>query len=278
METRGENRRMVLMKKKSKTMVTLIILSLLLGCSKQKEQGAPGNDLLIPFKLKMRWKHDTQAWTQGLLIHDGQLYESTGQRQSYIGIVDIKTGKPEKKVVLDDKYFGEGIAILNNRVYQLTWQNKVGFVYDLMSFKKLKEFTYSTEGWGLTHDNHYLIMSDGTEKLTYLDTATFEPVKTIRVSDENGFVTKLNELEYMDGFILANQWETNRILKIDPMTGSVVGIIDLTPLAREAKLENPRADVLNGIAWHPGTRLLIVTGKFWPSTYVLQLNQQTHEQ
>jgi glutamine cyclotransferase len=116
-------------------------------------------------------------------------------------------------------------------------------------------------------------MSDGTEKLIYLDTVNLQPVKTLRVKDENGFVTKLNELEYMEGFILANQWETNRILKIDPRTETVVGILDLTQLVQEAKLENPRADVLNGTAYHPGTKLLIVTGKFWPSTYVLQLNQ-----
>lgn len=254
-------------------MFTLILLSLLLACGKDKNGTASGNHEPIPFKLKMRWKHDTEAWTQGLLIHQGKLFESTGQKQSYIGIVDIKTGKPDKKVVLDDKFFGEGIAILNNKIYQLTWQNKVGFVYDLATFEKIQEFTYETEGWGLTHDNHHLIMSDGTEKLIFLDTVTFKPVKTIKVKDENGFVTKLNELEYMEGFILANQWETNRILKIDPDNGEVVGELDLTPLAREAKMDNPRADVLNGIAYHPTTKLLIVTGKFWPSTYVLQLNQ-----
>ena len=208
-----------------------------------------------------------------MLIHEGKLFESTGQKQSYVGIVDVKTGKPDKKIVLDDKYFGEGIAILNNKLYQLTWQNKVGFVYDLGTFEKVREFHYDTEGWGLTHDNHHLIMSDGTEKLIYLDTATLQPVKTIRVKDHNGYVTKLNELEYMEGFILANQWESNKILKIDPATGEVVGYLDLTPLAQEARLDNPRADVLNGIAYHPSTKLLIVTGKFWPSTYVLQLTQ-----
>jgi glutaminyl-peptide cyclotransferase len=261
------------MKIKRNAMFTLILICLLLACGKEKNEGSSKNDLSIPFKLKMRWKHDTQAWTQGLLIHQGQLFESTGQKQSYVGIVDIKTGKPDKKVVLEDQYFGEGIAILNDKLYQLTWQNHVGFVYDLKAFEKLKEFKYTTEGWGLTHDNHHLIMSDGTEKLIYLDTVAFQPVKTVRVKDQNGFVTKLNELEYMEGFILANQWETNRILKIDPETGNVVGTLDLTPLAQEAKLDNPRADVLNGIAYHPTTKLLIVTGKFWPSTYVLQLNQ-----
>ena len=264
---------MVLMKRKRRAMFALIILSLLMGCGKEKGGDTAKDHLLIPFKLKTRWKHDTRAFTEGLVIHEGQLYESTGQKQSYIGVVDIKTGKAEKKVVLDDKYFGEGITILNEKVYQLTWEHKVGFVYDLASFEKLGEFTYDTQGWGLTHDNHHLIMSDGTEKIIYLDTATLKPVKTIRVKDENGFVTKLNELEYMDGFIMANQWETNHILKIDPTTETVVGILDLTPLAQEAKLENPGADVLNGIAYHASTKLLIVTGKFWPSTYVLQLNQ-----
>lgn len=254
-------------------MLSLMLLSLLLGCGKEKKQDTVKNDLAIDFQLKSRWRHDPKAWTQGLLIYDGKLYESTGQKHSYIGIVDIKTGRPDKKVVLDDQYFGEGIAILNNKIYQLTWQNHIGFIYDLKTFKRIGEFEYPTEGWGLTHDGHHLIMSDGTEKLIYLDTATLKPVKTVRVKDENGFVTKLNELEYMEGFILANQWETNRILKIDPETGNVVGRLDLTPLAREAHLDNPNADVLNGIAYHPSTKLVIVTGKLWPSSYVLQLNQ-----
>lgn len=257
---------------KYKAMLTVILISFLMACGNDKNEGR-NDDLLISYKLKQRWKHDSQAFTQGLLIHEGKLFESTGQKQSYVGIVDIKTGKPDKKVVLDDKYFGEGITVLNGKLYQLTWQNNVGFVYDVDTFEKLREFTYETEGWGLTHDNHHLIMSDGTEKLIYLDTATLKPVKTIRVKTENGFVTKLNELEYMEGFILANQWESNRILKIDPETGEVVGVLDLTPLAQEAKLDNPRADVLNGIAYHPATKLLIVTGKLWPSAYVLQLNQ-----
>lgn len=263
---------------KSEIMHFLILIALMTACGKENNNDTVTTDLSVPYKLKMRWKHDTEAWTQGLLIHNGQLYESTGQKQSWIGIIDIKTGKPDKKVVLDDKYFGEGITILNNKLYQLTWKDHVGFIYDVNTFEKLREFTYETEGWGLTHDGHHLIMSDGTEKLIYLDTATLKPVRTVQVRDQNGFVTRLNELEYMEGFILANQWETNRILMIDPSTGTVTGYLDLTPLVREAKMENPKADVLNGIAYHPTTKLLIVTGKFWPSSYVLQLNQQTNEQ
>lgn len=259
-------------------MFTFVLISLLFACGREANDGNNGENLIIAYKLKARWKHDTEAFTEGLLIHEGKLYESTGQTRSYIGVVDIKTGKPDKKVVLDDKYFGEGITILNDKVYQLTWRTNVGFVYDLETFGKLGEFKYDTEGWGLTHDGHHLIMSDGTEKLIYLDTTTFKTVRTVRVKDANGFVTKLNELEYMNGYVLANQWETNRILKIDPLTGDVVGILDLTPLAREAKMENPKSDVLNGIAYHPSTELLIVTGKFWPSAYVLQLNNKFHEQ
>lgn len=261
------------MKMKAKAMLSVTLLSILFACGKQATETPAKTDTTIGFRLKTRWKHDPSAWTQGLLIYDGKLYESTGQKQSYIGVVDISTGEADKKVVLDDKYFGEGIAVVNDKIYQLTWQNHVGFVYDLKTFQRLREFQYPTEGWGLTTDSHHLIMSDGTEKLIYLDTATLKPVKTVRVRDQYGFVNKLNELEYMEGFILANQWETNRILKIDPQTGNVVGVIDLTPLVQEAHLENPKADVLNGIAYHPSTKLVIVTGKLWPSTYVLQLTQ-----
>jgi glutamine cyclotransferase len=263
---------MVLKNMTTKSMLAAIIFFLLVTCGKESREHNPKDDLTIHYKLKTRWKHDPHAWTQGFLVYKGKLYESTGQKQSYIGIVDIKTGIADKKVVLNDQYFGEGITILNNKIYQLTWQSHVGFVYDLKTFEKLKEFQYPTEGWGITHDNNHLIMSDGTEKLIYLDTVSLQPVKTVQVKDEKGFVTQLNELEYMDGFILANQWQTNRILKIDPQTGKVVGTLDLTPLVQEAKLDNPQADVLNGIAYHPASKLLIVTGKLWPSTYVLQLN------
>lgn len=258
-------------------MLFFIVIALLSGCGK-KDSADTRESKAIPYSLKMRWKHDPEAWTQGLLIHNGQLYESTGQKHSWVGIIDIKTGKPDKKIILDEKYFGEGITILNNKLYQLTWKDKVGFIYDLNTFTKIREFSYPTEGWGLTHDGMNLIMSDGSDRLTFLDTTSLEAVRTVRVFDERGPVTKLNELEYMEGFVLANQWETNRVLKIDPADGEVVGYLDLTPLAREAKMENPRADVLNGIAYHPTTKLLIVTGKYWPSCYVLQLNQSNHEQ
>ncbi|HYG03770.1 MAG TPA: glutaminyl-peptide cyclotransferase [Chryseosolibacter sp.] len=246
------------------------------ACKNDKEKEAAESTVpVIYYKVKSTWPHDTEAFTQGLVVHNGLLYESTGQEgKSWIGIVDVKTGEADKKVILDDKYFGEGITILNNKIYQLTYTTKVGFVYDLSTYEKIREFPQPLkEGWGITHDNKNLIVSEGTEKLFFLDTTTLKPVRSIVVKDDQGPVTKLNELEYVDGFIYANIWETNRIVKINPADGTVVGRLDLTALAQNAALRNPEANVLNGIAYHPGTKLFLVTGKNWPSIYILQLNQ-----
>lgn len=258
------------MKKIGRLLLFALVVQTVWSCKGDKENKEATPE--ISYQLKTTWPHDTEAFTQGLLIHEGKLYESTGQNGSWIGVVNINTGKPDKKVILDDKYFGEGITILNNKIYQLTWRNKTGFVYDARSFGKLKEFTYEGEGWGITHDGKNLIMSDGSSRLFFMDTTSLARVKSIDVTDQNGPVKKLNELEYIDGFVFANVWETNRIVKIDPSTGQVVGALDLTPLAENARLRNPKADVLNGIAYHAGTKLLVVTGKNWPSYYVLQLN------
>jgi glutamine cyclotransferase len=248
-----------------------------IGCEKKKETPpAPAVDpLAIGYTIKTTWAHDITAFTEGLVVHNGLLYESTGNfKQSWIGIIDVKTGKPDKKIILEDQYFGEGITILNNKIYQLTYKTKTGFVYDLKTFKRIKTFTYdNAEGWGLTHNNENLIMSDGTDKLTFLDTASLRPVKTLAVTDEDGPVEKLNELEYVDGFIYANIWETNLIVKIDASTGKVVGRIDLTSKRPDVELINPRADVLNGIAYHAASKSLLVTGKYWPFIFVLQLKK-----
>jgi glutamine cyclotransferase len=251
----------------------------LMACNKPKESVATKDTLAIGYTVRTQWVHDTQAFIEGLEINDGKLYESTGQEgQSWVGIIDISTGKPDKKIILDKQYFGEGITILNNKIYQLTWKNNVGFIYDLKTFKKIREFTYDTiikEGWGMTHDSRNLILSNGTENLIYLDTTTLKPVRTIRVTNEYGPVKNLNELEFVEGFIFANEWQTNRVLKIDPQTGKVVGRLDLTPLVNDTQMRNPRADVLNGIAYHPTTKLFLVTGKHWPMFYVLQLNKKS---
>jgi glutamine cyclotransferase len=251
------------------------ICFLTLSCKQEKEKPKEAATPVINFKVKTTWPHDPEAFTQGLEIHDGTLYESTGQNgKSWIGTVDISTGKQDKKVQLEEKYFGEGITIFNNKVYQLTYVTKVGFVYDLKTFKKLKEFQQPlVQGWGITHDDKNLIMSEGSEKLYFVDTTSLKPVRVITVTDENGPVIKLNELEYVNGFIYANVWETNRIVKIDAQTGKVVGQLDLTSLAQNAALQNQNSEVLNGIAYHPTTKLFIITGKNWPTYYILQFNQ-----
>lgn len=225
----------------------------------------------IPFTLQRTLPHDPQAFTQGLLIHEGELYESTGQDSSWIGIVDIGTGKAERKIVLDNTYFGEGIAILNNKAYQLTWQNKVGFIYEIPSFEKLGEFTYEGEGWGLTTDGINLIMSDGTDKIRFLDTVSLKTIQTLNVKHNGNPVTALNELEYADGHLFANIWRTDLIARIDPKTGEVTGFLDLSELALQARSVNPRAEVLNGIAWHPATQTMLITGKNFPYLFILKL-------
>jgi glutamine cyclotransferase len=260
------------------TMKTIQFFALLLALSgciagcKNSDEKKESSVTTLSYAVKTQWKHDTQAFTQGLVIHEGKLFESTGQEgSSWVGIIDINTGVADKKVVLDKKYFGEGITILNNKVYHLTYKTKIGFVYDLKTFQKVNEFTYDSEGWGITHDGKNLMMSDGSDKITFLDTTTLKPVKVLSVTNDNGPVTNLNELEYVEGYIMANLWQTNLIVKIDPATGKVVGQLDLTPLANDAQRRNPRVDVLNGIAYHPTTKLLLVTGKYWPMTYVIQL-------
>jgi glutaminyl-peptide cyclotransferase len=259
---------------RTKYWVLALAAVLLIACTPPKEKRTTEADpLKINYTIRSVWPHDTEAFTQGLLIHNGELYESTGQNgTSWIGIVNINSGIADKKVILDNRYFGEGISILNDKIYQLTYTTKVGFVYSLKDFKKLKEWTYESEGWGLTNDGKNIIMSDGSSQLHFLDTTSLEIARSINVTDENGPVKQLNELEYIDGFVFANVWQTNRIMKIDPTSGKVVGRLDLTQLYNDARKANPRMDVLNGIAWHPGTQSFLVTGKHWPHIYILKIN------
>ncbi len=226
----------------------------------------------IPYSVKKIFPHDIKAFTQGLTVADGTLFESTGQSGSWIAEVDIATGSHDKKVILDKKYFGEGITILNNKIYQLTWQNHVGFIYDLKTFEKIKEFQYDYEGWGISSDGKNLMVSDGTSKIRFLDTLTFKSVRDVTVKDGGIEIDKLNELEYIDGFIFSNKWQTNYLLKINPLTGEVVGKMDLTALAEKIYPLNPSADVLNGIAYEKKSKLLLVTGKFWPALFALKMD------
>ena len=217
------------------------------------------------------YPHDPQAFTQGLVFEDGYLYESTGlYGSSSLRQVALETGEILQMVELPPEYFGEGIAIYDgNRIAQLTWREQIGFVYDKGDFELLNQFTYATEGWGLTYDGTWLIMSDGTPTLHYLDPSTLEEVRTVEVIDIYGPVERLNELEYIKGQIYANIWITNRIAVIDPTTGRVTAQIYLQGLLSPEEAQV--ADVLNGIAYDPAGDRLFVTGKLWPSVFEIEL-------
>jgi len=233
----------------------------------------------IQYSVVNKYPHDTTYFTEGLEFHKGQLFEASGGNAdespypSEFGSSDMKSGKNDPKVKLDkSKYFGEGITFFNGKVYQLTWQSEVGFIYDANTFKKLGEFKLpSKEGWGLTHDSAHLIMSDGSSNLYYLTPDSLKLLNILRVTDNNGPVANVNELEYIHGYIYANQWETPYILKIDPSTGRVVGRLDLDNLQKEAAAVHPGSDVLNGIAYDSTTNRMIVTGKRWPYYYEIKL-------
>jgi len=252
--------------------IHLSVVLLLMGCKPGDKKGAGA----IPFTVVKAFPHDKTAFTQGLVIEYGRLFESTGQEgSSWIAEVDLVSGIQDKKILLDSIYFGEGITVLGNHIYQLTWKSKTGFVYDVRTFQKVKQFTYDHEGWGITHNSKNLIVSDGTNKIHFLDTTTLQEVRVMEVNENDIPVDKLNELEYIDGYLFANRWMTNEVLKIDITTGNVVGKLDLTRLATEANQSNPSADVLNGIAYEKKSGLLLVTGKWWPYLFALRLENDS---
>src|SRR2546421_1590375 len=234
---------------------------------------------ILNYTVIKSYPHDTSFFTEGLEFHDGKLLESSGGQKedtphpSAFGVADLKTGKVEKKVELDNgKYFGEGITAFNGKIYQLTWQNHKGFIYDAKTFKKIKEFDYQGEGWSLTHDSSHLIMSNGSSNLQFLDPESLKVLSIVSVTDNNGPVSNINELEYIDGYLYANVWQSNQILKIDPASGKVIGKIDLSTLFHEAKNKSANADVLNGIAYNPSTKTIYVTGKLWPMIFEIRIN------
>ncbi|MFI5323781.1 MAG: glutaminyl-peptide cyclotransferase [Thermodesulfobacteriota bacterium] len=217
------------------------------------------------------YPHDRNAFTQGLLIYDGTLYEGTGLRgRSSLRKVDLKTGKVLKEHDIPNAYFGEGVAVDGNRIVQLTWQSHKGFVYDRNTFTLIKTFNYPTEGWGITFDGRNFIMSDGSATLYFLDPESFAEVGRLEVYDDKGPVTELNELEYVKGEIYANIWGSNRIARIDPATGRITGWIDLSGLLSEDDRKIP-VDVLNGIAYDNDTGRLFVTGKLWPKIFEIKI-------
>lgn len=248
----------------------LIVLSCSLISSSCQESNTPDNTKFYQFEIVNTYPHDATAFTQGLTFDNGAFYEGTGQYgKSSIRKVEPATGEVLQIHNLDRKFFGEGITILDDKLVQLTWKSKVGFVYDKDSFELLNEFEYPTEGWGITYNGEHLIMSNGTSTLRFLDPETFEEVKQIDVSDNGRQVTNLNELEFIKGEIYANVWRTDNIAIINQDSGGVRSWINLKGILDTSRISS-RVDVLNGIAYDSENDRIFVTGKLWPSLFEIK--------
>ena len=273
--------------KKFSFIISLVVVSIVItscGPEKPKEVEKPAvvvNEPEIPeikFTVEKQYPHDITSFTEGFLFHDGKLFESTGSpdnlpyTKSLFGIVDLKTGKIDVKAELDRNiYFGEGMVILKGKIFQVTYKNQMGFIYDAKTFKNIGNFNYTNkEGWGLTTDGNSVIMSDGTSYITYIDPDSLNATKVLDVAENNYALININELEYIKGFIYANVWTTNTIVKIDPNTGDVVGKIDLSSLYEESKSKNPGSAETNGIAYDSISNKILVTGKLWPTIYEIK--------
>jgi glutamine cyclotransferase len=250
--------------------LTFFALALLGGCA-QAASPIP----VYSYKVVHSYPHDTGAYTEGLFYKDGYLYESTGETgQSTVRKVELQSGETVQRYNVPSQYFGEGIVDWKGRLVQLTWQTQTGFVYDLASFKLQRTFTYPGEGWALTRDDHHLYMSDGSAVLRVLDPESLASTGSIMVTADGVPVTSLNELEWIKGEIYANVWLTNRIARIDPANGHVVGWIELDGLLDVSQLPDPGNDVLNGIAYDAAHDRLFVTGKRWPKLFEIKLVKQ----
>jgi glutaminyl-peptide cyclotransferase len=242
----------------------------LCGCSSKPPAEAPGI-VDYTYRIVHTYPHDKEAFTQGLLYLDGVLYEGTGlPGRSSIRKVKLETGEVLQKRDVPEPYFGEGIAVWQDRLFELTWQAEKGFIYDLATFAPKGEFPYAGEGWGLTSDDHYLIMSDGTSRLRFINPGTMQETGRIAVMGDSGSVSQLNELEWIKGEIWANIWKAERIARIDPSTGKVTGWIDMRGLLPFAEHPDPE-DVLNGIAYDSKGDRIFVTGKRWPKLFEIQV-------
>ena len=238
-------------------------------------QAAPAAPVARPprqgYEIVATYPHDPTAFTQGLVFRNGELRESTGRYPSTIRRVRLEDGQVLAKRDLDMRLFGEGLTVFGDRMITLTWQTGEGFVWDPDTLEPEGTFTYAGEGWGLTHDGVRLILSDGTSRLRFLDPVTFAETGGVTVNWQGRAVGRLNELEFIDGEVWANVWQTDAVLRIDPATGNILSVIDLSGLLAEGDVADPNDDVLNGIAWDPATRRLFVTGKNWPTLFEIRV-------
>lgn len=276
-----------------KEIITATWVLLLLSCGNNDEQSLDAvenqNDKIpapinIPYTILNAYPHDTSAFTQGLEVYNGGFLESTGLfGRSSLRKVDVKTGKITKSQKMENAIFAEGLTVFNDTIYQLSWENHLVFVYDAKSFTPLGKLPWSREGWGITHDSSSLMISEGSDKIYFVEPGSLKLKKVIGVQDQFGAVNNLNELEYINGFIYANRWQYDYIVKIDPNSGIVVGLINL----QDFLIKNSRSDlgylkkpgstaeqsgaVLNGIAYHPKDQTLFITGKLWPEVFEIKL-------
>lgn len=235
------------------------------------EATSPASAKQVLYDVVNSYPHDSRAFLQGLVWHDGGFYESTGQYgRSTLRRVEFPSGKVVKSISLDSSIFAEGLALVGDRLVQLTWQAQRGFVYDRETFKLIREFTYKTEGWGLAYDGKNLILSDGSDSLTYLDSETFEPVRKLAVKWNGRPVTEINELEFIEGEIWANVWHRDQIIRIDPSTGNVTSYLDMKGILPPDERRDPEA-VLNGIAYDSVEKRVFVSGKLWPKIFEIKL-------
>jgi glutaminyl-peptide cyclotransferase len=219
--------------------------------------------------------HDPAAFTQGLFFHDGALFESTGiVGRSSLRRVDLETGRIEKKVALPSHVFGEGATMIGDRIATLTWRSSVGYVFDAKTLKKVDAFDYEGEGWGIAADGDFVVMSDGSSELRVLDKATLTETRRIRVTLRGEPLQWLNELEFVDGRLFANVWQTDFIVRIDQKTGAVDAVVDATGLREALGDDAQSVDVLNGIAWDEATGRIYVTGKYWPKLFEIRLTPE----
>ncbi|MTE25385.1 glutaminyl-peptide cyclotransferase [Winogradskyella ouciana] len=231
---------------------------------------------IYTYEVVNTYPHDISSYTQGLEFHNGELYESTGQyKESKLRKVNYETGEVLKNVNLDDSYFGEGLTILDDKIYQLTWKENRGFVYDVNTLEKLSSFNYgkSKEGWGICNDGETLYKSDGTEKIWYINSKTLTEESYVQVYTEKGKIPQLNELEWIDGKIFANIYHRNGVVIVNPKTGGVEGVIDFEPL-KKLVTQHDELDVLNGIAYHPERGTIFVTGKNWDKLFEVKIKEK----